>query len=86
MSVTLAIATYFVIWWTTLFAVLPIGLRTQEEHGEVVPGTPESAPQKARIGRLFLINTVVATVVFLLVYYFGRPLIEPLVNAVGPRF
>jgi predicted secreted protein len=85
MSPTLAIATYFVIWWTTLFAVLPIGLRTQEEHGEVVPGTPESAPQKARIGRLFLINTAVATVVFLLMYYFGRSIIEPLANAVGPK-
>lgn len=68
MSLTLAIAIYFVIWWTTLFAVLPLGLRTQGEAGEVVPGTPESAPVAPRLARLFLINTALATVVFALVW------------------
>ena len=47
MSVTFAIAIYVVIWWTVLFAVLPIGVRTQGEDGAVVPGTPESAPTRA---------------------------------------
>jgi predicted secreted protein len=64
MSITLCLAIYFVVWWTTLFAVLPFGLRTQAEDGEVVPGTPESAPSKPRLARVFLINTVVAAVVF----------------------
>jgi len=40
MSVSFAIAIYFIIWWTVLFAVLPIGVRTQAEDGAVVPGTP----------------------------------------------
>ena len=47
MSVSLAIAIYIVIWWTVLFAVLPIGVRTQGEDGAIVPGTPESAPTRA---------------------------------------
>lgn len=64
MSLTLGIALYFIIWWTVLFAVLPFGLRTQDEAGEVVPGTPSSAPATPRLLRLFLINTVVAGVVF----------------------
>jgi len=64
MTWTLGLATYFIVWWTTLFAVLPIGLRTQDEAGEVVPGTPESAPAKLRIIRIFAINTVVSLVVF----------------------
>lgn len=68
MSLTLAIALYFVIWWTVLFAVLPLGLRTQSEEGEVVPGTPESAPARPRLVRLFLINTMVAAVVFAIVW------------------
>jgi predicted secreted protein len=51
-----------------LFAVLPFGVRTQAEDGDVVPGTPESAPAKPRLLRIFLINTLVATVVFALVY------------------
>ncbi len=68
MDLVLAIAVYVFIWWITLFAVLPFGVRTQEEAGEVVPGTPESAPAKQRMVRVFLINTVVATVVFAIVY------------------
>lgn len=68
MSITLAIALYFVIWWTTLFAVLPIGVRTQGEAGEVVPGTPESAPARMRLVRVLLMNTVVAAAVFGIVW------------------
>ena len=68
MSTALAIALYFVIWWTTLFAVLPIGVRTQGEAGEVVPGTPASAPVRPRILWILGVNTVVASVVFVLVW------------------
>ena len=38
MSLTLGIVLYIMIWWMTLFAVLPIGVRTQGEAGEVVDG------------------------------------------------
>lgn len=68
MSVTLAIALYFIIWWTVLFAVLPIGVRTQSEAGEVVPGTPESAPVAPRLLRIVGLNTIVASVVFAVVW------------------
>jgi predicted secreted protein len=68
MSITLGIALFFIIWWTTLFAVLPFGVRTQGESGDVVPGTPASAPTLPRMRRLFLINTLVAIVVFILVW------------------
>ena len=68
MSTPLAIALYFVIWWTTLFAVLPIGVRTQGEAGEVVPGTPQSAPVKPRILWVLGVNTLVACVVFGIVW------------------
>lgn len=64
MSIALGLALYFMIWWLTLFAVLPFGVRTQGESGEVVPGTPSSAPAAPRILRIFLINTVLATLVF----------------------
>ncbi len=39
MSLTFGLALYFIIWWTVLFAVLPFGVRTQGEAGEIVPGT-----------------------------------------------
>jgi len=68
MDTALAIGTYIFIWWITLFAVLPFGVRTQHEAGEVVPGTPESAPAKPQILRVFVINTIIATIVFAIVY------------------
>lgn len=68
MDTTLAIGIYIFIWWITLFAVLPFGVRTQQEAGEVVPGTPESAPEKPRLLRVFAINTIIATIVFAVVY------------------
>jgi predicted secreted protein len=68
MSLTLGIALYLMIWWITIFAVLPFGVRTQEEAGSVVPGTPASAPAVPRLLRVFLINTVVATIAFAIVW------------------
>ena len=38
------------------------------EDGDVVPGTPESAPKKFSFARAAQINTVVATVVFGIVW------------------
>ncbi len=68
MKASVAVATYFCIWFITLFAVLPFGVKTQEEGGDVVPGTPESAPHKINLKRLFAINTIVASIVFAGVY------------------
>jgi predicted secreted protein len=64
MSVALAIAIYVVIWWTVLFAVLPIGVRTQGEDGSVVPGTPESAPTAPRLIRVVLLTTLISGLLF----------------------
>lgn len=64
MSLSFALAIYAIIWWTVLFAVLPIGVRTQGEEGTVVPGTPESAPSAPRLLRVVLITTLVSALVF----------------------
>ncbi len=68
MSPTFAIAIYFIIWWMTLFAVLPFNVRTQDEAGEIVPGTPESAPSEPKLFRIILTNTIVASFVFAIVW------------------
>ena len=49
MSVTFGIAVYFMIWWIVLFAVLPFGRpQTQDEAGDIVPGSEPSAPTRPR--------------------------------------
>lgn len=68
MRTSVAIATFFCLWFITLFAVLPFFAKTQDEAGEVVPGTPGSAPAKINIWKVFGVNTVVAAVAFSGVY------------------
>jgi len=68
MPVSLGLAIYFIIWWITLFAVLPIGVRTQQEEGEVVPGTAESAPTEPRLAFKAGLTTAIATAIFVAVY------------------
>ena len=68
MSWPLGIALFFVVWWIVLFAVLPFGVRTQQEAGDIVPGTPASAPKAFRLARVFMINTAVAIVVFAVIW------------------
>ena len=61
-------AVYFIVWWMTLFAVLPFGLTTQAEANEVVPGTVESAPARFRGRRIVLMTTLVSAVIYGLWY------------------
>lgn len=68
MRTSVAVATFFCLWFITLFAVLPFFAHTQDEAGDVVPGTPESAPHHFRLWKAILVNTVVAVVVFSGVY------------------
>ena len=70
MSIVFGIAIFFVVWWITLFAVLPFGVRTQGEAGETVPGTPPGAPAKFPLVRIALINTAVSIVVFAIIWAF----------------
>jgi len=57
-------AVYFIVWWLTLFAVLPFGLKTQAEANEVVPGSVESAPARFRGGRVVLMTTLVSALIY----------------------
>ena len=64
MSLTTAIAIYFIVWWLVLFAVLPWGVRSQEESGPVAPGTDPGAPALPAIWRKLVWTTVASAVVF----------------------
>lgn len=69
MTLAFAIAIYVVIWWTVLFAMLPIGVRTSEEAGEKAsPGTAESAPHLPNLLPKMVATTVVSSIVFAALY------------------
>ncbi len=64
MAITSAIVLYAVIWFMALLIALPIGLRTQGDENDVVPGTPESAPANLRLGRKMIWVTVITTLIW----------------------
>ncbi|MEM8570042.1 MAG: DUF1467 family protein [Pseudomonadota bacterium] len=64
MSITAAIVLYAVIWFLSLLVALPIRVRTQGEDGEIVPGTPASAPTDPMIGKKMFWVTLVTTVMW----------------------
>ena len=63
------VAVYFVIWWLSLFVVLPIGVRTQDEDENTTLGTVGSAPSRPMLGRKALAATVLAAVIVAILWF-----------------
>ena len=60
-----AIVLYLLIWWTAIFAVLPWGNKPEEAPE---PGHAPSAPAKPRLALKFLITSVVAAIIWVIVF------------------
>lgn len=58
---------YFVVWWTIVFAILPIRVRSQAEAGEVTAGTEPGAPSVPALRERAIWTSIVATIVFVAV-------------------
>jgi predicted secreted protein len=67
MTITGAIVVYAVTWFMVFFIVLPLRFKSQADVGQVVPGTPRSAPAEENVGRSAKITTVVATVIWAII-------------------
>ncbi len=88
MPITTAVGIFFLIWWVVLFAVLPWGIRSQHEGGEIVPGTDPGAPAIPNLGRKLLWTTLVSVAIFAACYvvYVDRLVsLEGLVRPFGMR-
>ena len=86
MSIFTALAIYFVIWWIVLFAVLPWGVHSQHEAGEMAPGTDPGAPVLTHLGSKLVWTTLVSAVVFaawFLVYFYRLITIDQLAGWLG---
>jgi len=64
MSFSTSVAIFFIIWWVVLFTVLPWGIRSQAETGEVVPGSDPGAPAMPKLKSKLVWTTLVAAIVF----------------------
>jgi len=74
MSFVTVVFIYLVVWWTTLFAILPLGVRSHWEAGIDTPGGGDpSSPVDPKLKRKFFTTSWVAaiiTAVFCLVLQF----------------
>jgi predicted secreted protein len=74
-TVVFYVSVYLVIWWTVLFAVLPLGVRSHAEEGIEVPGGGDPAsPVNPNLKKKFITTTWVSAVCLLIawaVFHFG---------------
>ena len=68
MTITAAIVLFSIVWFMTFFVVLPLRFVSQGDAGVVVPGTPKSAPAGDIVVRKAKITTVVAVVIWGVLY------------------
>lgn len=63
------VALYLTIWWTVLFAVLPIGVQSHHEAGiNRGDGTDPGSPVDPKLKRKFITTTWVSAIVFAIVW------------------
>lgn len=69
MGLTFSISVFFVVWWTVLFGVLPLGTRTHAEMGiDLKDGGDPGAPVNPNLKRKFITTTWVSAIVFAVIW------------------
>jgi predicted secreted protein len=67
MGITSALVLFAVIWFMVLFITLPIGLKTQGDVGEIVPGTHAGSPANLNMKRKLWIVTGISLVLWIVI-------------------
>jgi len=80
-----SIAVYLTIWWTLLFAILPLGTQTHAEAGlDKGDGGDPGAPVDPKLKKKFITTTWISTLVFAVVWAVIRFHLVTLPNVFGP--
>ncbi len=70
MGITGSIIVYVLIWWIIFFSVLPLGIQSnKEKFKDQIGGIDPGAPNNPKIGRKFLITTIITSLIFIVIYY-----------------
>ena len=63
--IPMALAIYFTMWWIVLFAILPLGVRSQHENEDGRPlGTDPGAPIAPKLLMKAGLTTLVSAILF----------------------
>ena len=70
MGITGSIIVYVLIWWMIFFCVLPLGIQSKKDKfKERIDGIDPGAPNNPKIGKKFLITTIITSIIFSVIYY-----------------
>ena len=70
MGITGSIIVYVLIWWIIFFSVLPVGIQSnKDKFKEKIGGIDPGAPINPKIGKKFLITTLITSIIFIVIYY-----------------
>jgi len=70
MGITGSIIVYVMIWWIIFFSILPVGIISNKEvFRDSIEGTDPGAPKNPKIGKKFLITTIITSILFIMIYY-----------------
>jgi len=69
-GITGSIIVYVLIWWIIFFSILPVGIQSKKEKFiERIDGIDPGAPNNPKIGKKFLITTIITSIIFIVIYY-----------------
>ena len=70
MGITGSIIVYVLIWWIIFFSILPVGIQSnKEKFKERIDGIDPGAPNNPKMGKKFLITTIITSLIFIVIYY-----------------
>ncbi|MAV02344.1 MAG: hypothetical protein CML58_06980 [Rhodobacteraceae bacterium] len=69
MTISAALVLFAVIWFMCLFIALPLRIKSQQEDGYVVPGTPPSAPSIPRLRKKVVWVSIITIIIWLILVY-----------------
>jgi len=70
MGITGSIIVYVMIWWIIFFSILPVGIQSNKEtFKDTIEGSDPGAPKNPKIGKKFLITTIITSILFIVIYY-----------------
>ena len=70
MGITGSLIIYIIIWWIVFFSILPVGIQSNKEvFKDSIEGIDPGAPKNPKIGKKFLITTIITSLIFVAIYY-----------------
>ena len=73
MGITGSIIVYVMIWWIVFFSILPVGIQSNKGvFKDSIEGIDPGAPKNPKIGKKFLITTIITSILFIMIYYLSN--------------